>query len=89
MTEQKFVTLFDRKTDYAFVAVGRTITKIGRALAAVTLLAIPVIGLNWGIDFAGGAPRKLPHFDPQQPQTIDHAAGINRRLPLPLERSPE
>jgi preprotein translocase subunit SecF len=54
MTEQKFVTLFDRKTDYDFVGVGRTITKIGMALAAVTLLAIPVIGLNWGIDFAGG-----------------------------------
>jgi preprotein translocase subunit SecF len=54
MAEQKFVTLFDRKTNFDFITSGRLATKIGLAIVAVTLLAIPVLGLNWGIDFAGG-----------------------------------
>lgn len=54
MAEQKFVTLFDRKTNFDFITSGALVTKIGLALVAVTLVAIPVLGLNWGIDFAGG-----------------------------------
>ncbi len=54
MAEQKFVTLFDRKTNFDFIKHGRTVTKIGLAMVALTLLAVPILGLNWGIDFAGG-----------------------------------
>ena len=54
MAEQKFVTLFDRKTNFDFIKSGRTVTMIGLALVAITLIAIPILNLNWGIDFAGG-----------------------------------
>jgi preprotein translocase subunit SecF len=54
MAEQKFVTLFDRKTNFDFIKSGSLITKIGLAIATITVLAIPVLNLNWGIDFAGG-----------------------------------
>lgn len=54
MAEQKFVTLFDRKTNFDFIKSGRLATKFGLGIVAITLLAIPVLGLNWGIDFAGG-----------------------------------
>ena len=54
MAEQKFVTLFDRKTNFDFVKTGSKVTIVGMTLVVLTLLGIPVLGLNWGIDFAGG-----------------------------------
>ncbi len=64
MAEPKFFTLFDLKKDIDFVGIGKNVTIVGLVIMAATLLAIPVVGLNWGIDFAGGTELQVK-FDKQ------------------------
>ncbi|HEY1101697.1 MAG TPA: protein translocase subunit SecF [Myxococcota bacterium] len=86
MAEQKFVTLFDRKTNFDFIKSGSLITKIGLAIAAITVLAIPVLNLNWGIDFAGGTELQVKLGKTTSSQEITdklQAAGFDKNQAQP------
>lgn len=60
----KFITIFDAKRNWDFVGWGPMSVKIGFALCAITLLAIPILGINWGIDFAGGTELQVKFVKP-------------------------
>ena len=52
---QKFFTFFDRSHVIDVATICPKILKAGLALIAVTLVLIPTLGLNWGLDFSGGS----------------------------------
>ncbi len=52
---QKFFTFFDRSHVIDVATIGPKILKVGLGLIAVTLVLIPTVGLNWGLDFSGGS----------------------------------
>lgn len=67
---QHFVSFFDRKSPIDFASIGPTILKIGLGLLVVTLLAIPTVGLNWGLDFSGGSELQVQFKQPVEPGAI-------------------
>lgn len=66
----KFITIFDAKRNWDFVGWGPIAVKIGFALCAVTLAAIPFLGINWGIDFAGGTELQVKFAQPVESSDI-------------------
>jgi preprotein translocase subunit SecF len=52
---QKFFTFFDRSHVIDVATIGPKVLKVGLALIAATVVLIPTLGLNWGLDFSGGS----------------------------------
>lgn len=67
---QQFFSFFDRKTPIDFARIGPVVLKVGLALLAVTALAIPTVGLNWGLDFSGGSELQVQFKKPVEPAAI-------------------
>jgi|GEM_PF-81999 len=51
---QKFITIFDPKSEWNFVGFIPLATKIGFILPIATLIGLFALGVNWGLDFKGG-----------------------------------
>ena len=53
------LTLFDPKTPWNFVGKMSITTKIGFLLPVLSIAALLIFGINWGIDFSGGTELQM------------------------------
>ena len=67
---QKFFTFFDLKSPIDFANIGPKVLKGGLGLLAVTVLLLPTLGLNWGLDFSGGSELQVQFKTPVEPAAI-------------------
>jgi len=67
---QKFFTFFDLKSPIDFATIGPKVLTGGLVLLAVTVLLLPTLGLNWGLDFSGGSELQVQFKTPVEPGAI-------------------
>ena len=67
---QKFFTFFDLKSPIDFANIGPKVLMTGLGLLAVTVILLPTLGLNWGLDFSGGSELQVQFKTPVEPGAI-------------------
>jgi preprotein translocase subunit SecF len=67
---QKFFTFFDLKSPIDFANIGPKVLKGGLGLLAVTVLLLPTLGLDWGLDFSGGSELQVQFKTPVESAAI-------------------
>ena len=59
MSQPKFLYWFNPNKQRNLIGRGRIFVAIGFGFALLNLILIPVLGINWGIDFAGGTEMQV------------------------------
>ncbi len=66
----KFLYWFNPNKQRNLIGNGRLFVGIGFAFAVLNLLLIPILGINWGIDFAGGTELQVKFSKPVKAEEI-------------------
>jgi preprotein translocase subunit SecF len=59
MSQPKFLYWFNPNKQRNLIGRGRFFVALGFGFAVLNLLLIPILGINWGIDFAGGTEMQV------------------------------